>query len=73
MQLGRTLLHYAADHGNCDVVEVLLSNKADADASDKVSVATVNITVELVGCDQHVVLFTDTCWFHLQSRYLYDN
>ena len=21
----------------------------------------------------HVVLFTDTCWSHLQSRYLYDN
>ena len=51
MQLGRTLLHYAADHGNCDVVDVLLSKKADADARDKVSVATVNITVELVGCD----------------------
>ena len=52
MQLGRTLLHYAADHGNCDVVDVLLSKKADADSSDKVSIATVNITVELVGCDQ---------------------
>ena len=52
MQLGRTLLHYAADHGNCDVVNVLLSNNADVNASDKVSVATVNITVELVGCDQ---------------------
>ena len=51
MQLGRTLLHYAADHGNCDVVDVLLSKKADADATDKVSVATVNITVELVCCD----------------------
>ncbi|XP_062505439.1 death-associated protein kinase 1-like isoform X3 [Corticium candelabrum] len=33
--LGRTLLHYAADHGNCDVVDVLLSKKADADARDK--------------------------------------
>ncbi|XP_062500368.1 putative ankyrin repeat protein RF_0381 [Corticium candelabrum] len=32
--LGRTLLHYAADHGNCDVVDVLLSNKANADATD---------------------------------------
>ena len=52
MQLGRTLLHYAADHGNCNVVDVLLSKKADADASDNVNVATVNITVELVGCDQ---------------------
>ena len=49
MQLGRTLLHYAADHGNCDVVDVLLSNKADADATNEVGVATVNITVELVG------------------------
>ena len=39
-QGGRTLLHYAAYHGNCDVVDVLLSNKADADATDKVSVAT---------------------------------
>ncbi|XP_062505052.1 uncharacterized protein LOC134181801 [Corticium candelabrum] len=36
-RLGRSLLHYAADHGNCDVVDVLLSKKADADASDKVS------------------------------------
>ena len=52
MQLGQTLLHYAAYHGNCDVVDFLLSNNADADASNKVSVATVNITVELVGCDQ---------------------
>ena len=52
MQLGRTLLHYAADHGNCDVVDVLLSKKADVNASDKVSVATVNITVKVVGCDQ---------------------
>ena len=51
MQLGRTFLHYAAYHGNCDVVDVLLSKKADADTRDKVSVATVNITVELVGCD----------------------
>ena len=54
MQLGRTLLHYTADRGNCDVVDVLLSNNAYVDASDKVSVATVNINirVELVGCDQ---------------------
>ena len=51
MQLGRSLLHYAADHGNCDVVDVLLSKKADADARDEVSVVTVNITVELVCCD----------------------
>ncbi|XP_062499578.1 serine/threonine-protein phosphatase 6 regulatory ankyrin repeat subunit B-like [Corticium candelabrum] len=34
-RLGRTLLHYAADHGNCDVVDVLLSKNADVDASDK--------------------------------------
>ncbi|XP_062500548.1 putative ankyrin repeat protein RF_0381 [Corticium candelabrum] len=34
-RLGRTLLHYAADHGNCDVVDVLLSKKADVNASDK--------------------------------------
>ena len=34
-----------------NVVDVLVSKKADADARDKVSVATVNITVELVGCD----------------------
>ncbi|XP_062505696.1 uncharacterized protein LOC134182316 isoform X2 [Corticium candelabrum] len=33
-RLGRSLLHYAADHGNCDVVDVLLSKKADADATD---------------------------------------
>ena len=51
MQLGRSLLHYAADHGNCDVVDVLLSKKADADARDKASVVTVNTTVELVCCD----------------------
>ena len=36
-QLGQTLLHYAAHHGNCDVVDLLLDNKADADALDKVS------------------------------------
>ena len=47
MQLGRTLLHYAADHGNCDVVDVLLSNKADADATDKVSVATFKFSIEI--------------------------
>ena len=52
MQLGRTLLHYTADHGNCDLVDFLLRNNADADTSDNVSVATVNIRVELVGCDQ---------------------
>ena len=52
MQFGRTLLHYAARCGNCDVVDVLLSNKADADTTDEVSVATVHITIELVGCDQ---------------------
>ncbi|XP_062519393.1 uncharacterized protein LOC134194477 isoform X3 [Corticium candelabrum] len=34
-RLGRSLLHYAADHGNCDVVDVLLSKKADADARDE--------------------------------------
>ena len=44
-QLGRTLLHYAAHHGNHDVVDLLLDNKADADASDKVSVA-VNVTIQ---------------------------
>ncbi|XP_062500583.1 ankyrin repeat and death domain-containing protein 1A-like [Corticium candelabrum] len=44
---GRTLLHYAADHGNCDVVDVLLSKKADADASDKVSVATFKYSTEI--------------------------
>ncbi|XP_062500166.1 ankycorbin-like [Corticium candelabrum] len=45
--LGRTLLHYAAHHGNCDVVDVLLSKKADADASDKVSVATFKFSIEI--------------------------
>ena len=46
-QDGQTLLHYAADHGNCDVVDVLLSNKADSDASDKVSVATFKYSIEI--------------------------
>ncbi|XP_062505761.1 death-associated protein kinase 1-like isoform X2 [Corticium candelabrum] len=32
---GRTLLHYAAQYDSRDVVEFLLANKADADASDK--------------------------------------
>ncbi|XP_062506502.1 death-associated protein kinase 1-like isoform X3 [Corticium candelabrum] len=32
---GRTLLHYAAQYDSRDVVELLLANKADADASDK--------------------------------------
>ena len=36
-QLGRTLLHYAAHHGNCDVVDLFLDNNADVDALDKVS------------------------------------
>ena len=44
-QLGRTLLHYAAHHGNHDVVDLLLDNKADADALDKVGVA-VNVTIQ---------------------------
>ena len=46
MQMGRTLLHYAADHGNC-VVDVLLSKNADADATDKVSVATFKYSIEI--------------------------
>ena len=49
MQFGRTLLHYAADHGNCDVVDVLLSNKADADATDDVSVLR-QMTAVLYSC-----------------------
>ena len=43
-QLGRTLLHYAAHHGNHDVVDLLLDNKADPDALDNVSVAVQTIT-----------------------------
>ncbi|XP_062520090.1 putative ankyrin repeat protein RF_0381 [Corticium candelabrum] len=35
---GQTLLHYAAQYGSRDVVEFLLANKADADASDKYGV-----------------------------------
>ncbi|XP_062500570.1 GA-binding protein subunit beta-2-like [Corticium candelabrum] len=34
-KLGRTLLHYAAHHGNCDVVDLFLDNNADVDALDK--------------------------------------
>ena len=41
MQWGRTLLHYAARYDSRDVVELLLANKADADASDKVGVVTI--------------------------------
>ena len=41
MQLRRTLLHYAAYYDSCDVVEFLLANKADVDASDKVGVVTI--------------------------------
>ena len=41
MQLGQTLLHGAARYGRLDVVELLLANKADADASDKVGVVTI--------------------------------
>ena len=41
MQSGRTLLHYAAQYGSLDVVELLLANKADADASDNVGVVTI--------------------------------
>lgn len=37
MQSGRTILHYAADHGFLDVVHRLLEHKADADVKDKVS------------------------------------
>ena len=47
MQLGRTLLHYAADHGNCDVIDVLLSKNADVDALDEVSVATFKYSTEI--------------------------
>ncbi|XP_062521088.1 2-5A-dependent ribonuclease-like [Corticium candelabrum] len=39
--LGQTLLHGAARYGRLDVVELLLANKADADASDKVGVVTI--------------------------------
>ena len=41
MQSGRTLLHYAAQYDSHDVVKLLLANKADADASDKVGVVTI--------------------------------
>ena len=41
MQSGRTLLHHAAQYGSRNVVELLLANKADADASDKVGVVTI--------------------------------
>ncbi|XP_062500363.1 acyl-CoA-binding domain-containing protein 6-like [Corticium candelabrum] len=44
---GQTLLHYAADHGNCDLVDVLLSKKADADASDKSGRTLLHFAAEL--------------------------
>ena len=42
VQLGQTLLHYAAYYGNYDVVRILLENNADVDAADKVGVNNNN-------------------------------
>ena len=47
VQLGHTLLHYAAYYGNYDVVRILLENNADADAADKVGVVTATIKTQL--------------------------
>lgn len=51
LQSSRTVLHYAAQLGSQDVVELLLENKIDADAVDKVNniraSATVNANQEL--------------------------
>lgn len=38
MQCGRTLLHYATEHGMYDEVDALLANDADADSEDKVRI-----------------------------------
>ena len=37
MQNGESLLHLAASHGKVEVVEVLLNDKADVSATDKVN------------------------------------
>lgn len=36
MQCGCTLLHYAAEHGFSDVIDLLLANNANASAVDEV-------------------------------------
>lgn len=37
MQFSRSLLHYAADRGDVAEVDLLLENKADANAVDEVT------------------------------------